>query len=891
MRKLFTLFLIFSVCSSLYSAYLENVPHQLVQPNGEILNVFVTGDEFFRRVHDQEGYSIVQREDGWYCYAQYDAVNDELIPSEYLVAQEPNLQLPMEKMLGISYEKYIEKRRNYFEPTGCDVSGMPKRSLLEDLADARGDSKTTQTMNNIIICIAFSDSPATMNTNHSTVNGMFMTNPSNNLNHYFSEMSYGQLDIQSHFYPQPNGNILVFYRDSNPRSYYLNVPENQQADREHLLLKNAIEWVNANHPIPTSINLDINNDGNCDYITFVVYGNTGNWNDILWPHKWSLFTYNVKINGKRVYDYNLELDGSGAYYFNVGTFCHEGFHVLGAPDLYHYYSYTNLWAVGSWDVMENTNNTKPQSMSAYMKLRYGRWVYDNKYTQNSFPEADINQTYEVYPFYTNDGADVAKPIMHRIPLTGIPNQYTMVEYRKRSGTNYDASMSGEGLLMYRINTSFKGNAEFNGTNKLDEVYLYRPGSSQSSGVYSQGNLNQAAFPGNGNTSFNSTTNPKPCLSNGTAETIQNINNILYHSDTDSYTFFYGDPSNRAISVNPNSITLSNAAGSTGTVTVTSNVVWNVTIPSEATSWLSASTTKGLNNGPVIFTALTANEAESSRSTNVTIAGNGQTFTVTVTQSSASSPVITTTSLPKGKKGVSYNQTLTATGVAPITWSLASDDLPNGLTLSENGDISGAPTTVGTFNFTVKATNAFGSDTKALSITVDNLIIMITTETLPDGKVGTPYNQTLTAVGDAPIIWTLLMGNLPNGLTLSENGDISGTPTTAGTFDFVVQATNTGSDEKNLNIFIENGVNIPENELSKITIYPNPTTGKLTINNGQLTVDNVKIYDVMGRSIGAHLYGRPNATEMSIDISDLPPGVYFIHFQMETGVITRKVVKQ
>jgi hypothetical protein len=81
------------------------------------------------------------------------------------------------------------------------------------------------------------------------------------------------------------------------------------------------------------------------------------------------------------------------------------------------------------------------------------------------------------------------------------------------------------------------------------------------------------------------------------------------------------------------------------------------------------------------------------------------------------PAITTSSLPGGTVGMAYNQTLAASGGAPITWSRDSGSLPGGLSLSSSGVISGTPTTAGTFNFTVKATNSAGSVTKELSINI------------------------------------------------------------------------------------------------------------------------------------------------------------------------------
>ena len=83
--------------------------------------------------------------------------------------------------------------------------------------------------------------------------------------------------------------------------------------------------------------------------------------------------------------------------------------------------------------------------------------------------------------------------------------------------------------------------------------------------------------------------------------------------------------------------------------------------------------------------------------------------------------ILTSSLTGGLVGISYTQVLLATGgTAPYTWSLVSGSgsLPPGLNLSTNGTISGTPTTTGSFNFTVRVTDAVsGTATKALSINV------------------------------------------------------------------------------------------------------------------------------------------------------------------------------
>ena len=82
------------------------------------------------------------------------------------------------------------------------------------------------------------------------------------------------------------------------------------------------------------------------------------------------------------------------------------------------------------------------------------------------------------------------------------------------------------------------------------------------------------------------------------------------------------------------------------------------------------------------------------------------------------PTIVAESLPDGMEGEAYSNRLTAKGTAPITWSIVSGVLPEGLSLNEvTGEISGTPAGEGTEVFTVMAVNALGEDIKELSITI------------------------------------------------------------------------------------------------------------------------------------------------------------------------------
>ena len=88
------------------------------------------------------------------------------------------------------------------------------------------------------------------------------------------------------------------------------------------------------------------------------------------------------------------------------------------------------------------------------------------------------------------------------------------------------------------------------------------------------------------------------------------------------------------------------------------------------------------------------------------------------------PSITTESLPEGKVNEEYSASLTADGSEPIEWSITQGSLPTELSLSKDGKITGIPTVLGNYVFTVTASNGVESDSKSFSISVVDPIYSI-----------------------------------------------------------------------------------------------------------------------------------------------------------------------
>jgi hypothetical protein len=152
--------------------------------------------------------------------------------------------------------------------------------------------------------------------------------------------------------------------------------------------------------------------------------------------------------------------------------------------------------------------------------------------------------------------------------------------------------------------------------------------------------------------------------------------------------------------------------------------------------------------------------------------------------------ITTVSLATGVVGAGYSQALAASGGAsPYSWSVTAGALPGGITLNAStGLLSGTPAAAGNFPFTAQvADSAAATATKDFVLTVVAALTITNASPLPAGSVGIPYSVTLTAAGGtAPYTWSITAGALGAGLTLNAaTGVISGTPSSAGTFNFTV----------------------------------------------------------------------------------------------------------
>ena len=81
-----------------------------------------------------------------------------------------------------------------------------------------------------------------------------------------------------------------------------------------------------------------------------------------------------------------------------------------------------------------------------------------------------------------------------------------------------------------------------------------------------------------------------------------------------------------------------------------------------------------------------------------------------------------------------------------------------------------------------------------------------------------------------------------------------------------------------------GIGIVLGNIVDVMVYPNPTTNQITISADE-TISNITITNFLGQTVYSNQY---NATQVQVDVADLPAGVYIIRLN---GPATRKFVKQ
>lgn len=475
------------------------------------------------------------------------------------------LLLLVTALLLLPSNSEILSKKEVFNVTQTELSAESRASRRE--------------LQNIVVFIEFSDSDT--NTTHHlddeqsvknaeaiynsdefemlTVNGLIKV-PS--FKTYYERESYGQLYISTDIFPKENGKVQSF-RDDKPIGYYLKYDaknpigyktREEANEREAALVDKATAYISnqiSAHGF-TDKDLDTNNDGLIDAISFIVEGADSlpvsiTWQDLLWAHKSSnKGNISSKILNKSIGDYNFMYAGDYTESVNLfslnrgkyGTIIHEFGHTLGFSDLYRYGDSMMQKPVGFYDVMGNVIGSNPQHFLTYFISEF------NQETNWHTPLPIINKTTNSITLNKPKYIDNSEARAIKIQPDANKSEYFIVEYHEKHNT-YDFSSSDKsGIIVYRVNekNKYMGNAQSGNGGEKDHIFVFRPGENKLG--EGAGNLSEATL------NMSRKTLGKTSITNGVF---------------DNQTIYYADGSNSRIAIE--------VTGET-----TDSITFNVTLP-------------------------------------------------------------------------------------------------------------------------------------------------------------------------------------------------------------------------------------------------------------------------------------------------------------------------
>jgi hypothetical protein len=153
-------------------------------------------------------------------------------------------------------------------------------------------------------------------------------------------------------------------------------------------------------------------------------------------------------------------------------------------------------------------------------------------------------------------------------------------------------------------------------------------------------------------------------------------------------------------------------------------------------------------------------------------------------------------LVNGYLNASYTEQVSVTGgTPPYTFTLApGDPPPEGLTFETDGGVTGTPTSSGTHALRVRVTDSDPQPQTAnrqleLNVSSAPLLMALATQSVPDGRVGTPYRYVLKVSEGGSVTWKLEAGATPPGIGFdASKATLLGTPTQPGVSGFTISAT-------------------------------------------------------------------------------------------------------
>lgn len=330
-------------------------------------------------------------------------------------------------------------------PTPAPMPPSPAPSPAP-MPEGWSDMPSTGNVKVLALLIAFKDYAPTVTAD--TVRAMLFGDgnaanfPNESLRNYYSRSSGGQLVL--------SGNVLGWYTTSYNRSSVVETGAGRQQ-----LIKEALQSYDATHDFSQ---YDNDGDGKIDYMVVMWTGPAGAWATFWWGYQTGYSDASFKLDGKSLSTYSWQWQSS-----NPTVVIHETGHALGLPDLYDYDdSVGPRGGVGGLDPMHSNRGDH----NCFSKMLLG-WL-----TPTIAYNADRTYTLRAQSAH-RECALVIPGCDPRFDDDEAFSEYYVVENRTRVATANDATMPGDGLLIWHIDARLDTGGGFQYNNSYTDHKLVR----------------------------------------------------------------------------------------------------------------------------------------------------------------------------------------------------------------------------------------------------------------------------------------------------------------------------------------------------------------------------------------------------------------------------------
>jgi M6 family metalloprotease-like protein len=862
MKHFLFITLIINLFSQTFAVPAYPYPVVFTQPNGEQVTIIMQGDEFVKFAQTLDGYTLLYNDEGYFCYAQRNTQGDiersafyaEEIPKRSAEVNTLLANTPKELRFSREQISLYQQFRNVIEQENRNradnTTGVRKLlTILMEYPD-KPFKKTQEDFDNLFNQVKYTEYGA---------NG--------SVKDFFLECSYNKLDMQTTV-------VGPFTAKKNWAYYGGDFGEARELATEAV-------YAAADFGIDFS-EFAFNGEVPSFYMIFAGNGEeAGGGTNSIWSHAWSINP--VYFNGVKVSSYACSPEHRGAggsAITRIGVICHEFGHSLGAPDYYdtNYGTDGSYDGTGTWDLQAsgswNDDGRTPAPPNPRSKIYTYGWA--------TAIELDSAQTVTIPSARIYDNA------YFRIN-TQTPNEYFILENKIRGG--FDNHIPGVNMLIYHCAANTNG-MNTTSPQKFYPVAANAPVDLPASGANCKadyGNINsgQCTWPGNtGKTEFTDTTIPA-MISWNRKPTNLPMTNIIVHGGYITFDILGGGEKNSHIVFLPNyyGCTITPENGFISPVASKADFEFKVLLaPTHDQSHIIVK-----SNGEIIVPTddiYTLSDIQSDQI--VTIEGLKYN-TVNIVASSGANGTIS----PEGTLEVPLGN-LQYFDIHPnLGYSIDEvliDEISVGAVNQYVFKNVMEPHTISVF-FKYGNKYPIHTSTKVLQFAsrpgeCSEVQVVTITSTGLAGSISVKAPEKFE-ISDKGEKW--YKSFLITKTQLPYNLHVRYCPEEDDKEQVLEKITLCSIEAYNDIALIGNIVlDIIETQTPAFAVYPNPTTGELSIVSDQLSVISVEVFDVYGRKLTSFI---PHSSFfIPINISHLKSGIYFMAIKTPSGGFYEKIIK-